>query len=1192
MKNILNKWFFVLFLQVVVSAFCLGQVKVDSTGFNLKTVNINIKHDNYSGFDVNGQIKVEEAFSHLASRFSSTAQNQLVVYDQILFRHDVYAGNVRDNIKKHVQYAKNASTYFIIVSAVWQDAQSVNDFGIYFNLPESEIPAFSYFDSTFIATTAIEFMYEAFAERGYSQSRIRESQAAALTKWEEFLFKEFIIKPIVDTVFFGENKDKNEFDYKSVTFSGKCMTPSQEIIYIPGENGETVLRQYTNCNYELKNKDVTVPMGALLAFKKDGHVYYACYIETPKLVFYGYCRRNENGGHTIKYIQPDIPSPSSVNYVETWLSLTEGVWQHYNAKIENYPYYNNQDTKGFLLSEIYFQELTPVGASETGPPCGKLPAYSTNIDISTLMNRPVIEEFKYKGVLSADINQDHGAPVVYDLTGRFRTDEWDDAAMSIVFAKYLNAGPDMVITEEPLSAAAIYKIRFAIPMRRDLIWIHLNNARNKFRYELIPRVSTSENSEAIERAEKQNKLVQEMMKHMADNGSMLNAYKVTSIFSSLMHLSFENIRIPPKYYDCSLEEYVLREVGFSEEEESEVNHCNVELHVPTLIQISGPNVDEKVLIADLRAKVAIASGMINAYEDALAGYADLATMIMMKQYFDNASTPEKLIILLGLLDELNKLAKTLSQTENIYEFIIGKPLEEVTPTEKYYYKGYILSTIGIMIAEELATGGFSSASRIKSLATALEVVSDNSRLISPVRAFWEVENARIIKNAAGDFEFYFGDTKMYTLAKSDKVLYHVGTNGVNVNDCQHIFIYKIGTDAENNAVYFFKVLDNGVVKYYTSAENVVLNKISITYNVIYTPTNMQNIITMLGRSIDNNLAKLLDPQIVDIINAPGNKWSKTEIEALFDDLINSANLPDGIGAKLDDLTPNQLESWRSLRQANVDVKIRRDYHSLTTVETYMSERIKTPLVVKSELIAAGGYRAWLIEHLVTYEKNGYKISRDNLKFARETHLEVVDGSVSANPNGTGGINGGHVEAVFREHIQTTPASSSNLPSEATIVVDGKEKKIKGRVVLCTDYPIGTASANSPYVNPIPIAGKDGWKIYEYRQISTHNATVLLKEPNLQGQLDWKLGGQNLNPGPNLLPYEGHVLRKTVYDPSIVSPIDVDRLGYELFLNAIDEPSKYLRGTKVTIPLNNTIAVEGYFTDQKVPNTWYYRKNNN
>lgn len=271
-------------------------------------------------------------------------------------------------------------------------------------------------------------------------------------------------------------------------------------------------------------------------------------------------------------------------------------------------------------------------------------------------------------------------------------------------------------------------------------------------------------------------------------------------------------------------------------------------------------------------------------------------------------------------------------------------------------------------------------------------------------------------------------------------------------------------------------------------------------------------------------SRLLNANIATKIKAldPAQK------QLFLQDLIDTK----GFGMDMLKFTEGHLDAYVAV--SKMPVAIRQEFFTLETVALHITERGKSPTVIAAELTASGTYDKWLADHLVTYKKNGFTVNKTMLDDAFNIHMDKVESVTSIKSNLAGGVSGGHKEAEFM-----TTVSDPSFSNGKRVVIHGT-----------------------------PQASLPGWEIIEYKTIAEKSGNIL----------DITNGVPKYNGDANGNPY---IAKKSVYS---VTPDEVKRLGYRIFKEGIDDPSK-ITGKKDKATIDKVSCI-GYYDQNNIIKTWY------
>lgn len=240
--------------------------------------------------------------------------------------------------------------------------------------------------------------------------------------------------------------------------------------------------------------------------------------------------------------------------------------------------------------------------------------------------------------------------------------------------------------------------------------------------------------------------------------------------------------------------------------------------------------------------------------------------------------------------------------------------------------------------------------------------------------------------------------------------------------------------------------------------------------------------------------------------------------------------------------PEDIKAWEAI--SDLDGPTRLDDFNIETVSRHISETNKTAGQIKSEIALSGNYVEWLVDHFVTYIKNGFKLDKESIFRVCDVHLEKVEGVEKATSKG---VIGGHNRTAFFGEVYD-PVSAPN--KRVTLYGPETETGVEG----ITEVQYMTyQSQNSP------------------------NEHLLVQPLTVNGS-----------------PPKSGLQIKTLYNPLIWPKEKVRRFGYLGFKKAIDTANDGGIGNNRSFQaLIDGVLVSGnYLEKEKTIATWYFLKPKN
>jgi hypothetical protein len=1148
-------------LAIVLLFSAVGAVVAQNPGdtlpVGLRVVSFEVNEDNYTGFDDGSERKLRNALKDLNDKLSPAAQSAFKAYDLGMYRVSG-GGNqkIKDDIAAYIDQAKLASTYYIICVKIWKTPQELNEFKLYFNLPEPQIPAFIAYDQGYIINQGLNYISNAYIEKGRNPQRVKEAQALGIRNFTEFLFK--LPEPeIFDCI-----------ECSTSTGGGGIARPGSTGEAYKGSQFET----YVTVSNEMIVLDVSQPaftvyfnycpdskfQGTIKNFRIGDKFYHAWgYPSTRKFVGFAEGVMNEELDRLVPvkstyYTRTTEPEPinSAINVVINKIvynntNIGEEYVFNYVVSIQSATLFNGGSTN---LSDVASWIAWPPSTEtliSSGPAynsCSNRPSNTTVVprsnwtDITNSMGTPgapetaypIDDEFDFNAVLPVKI---------YDYTGKFSNLKGTFSGTSL----HQFESVDFIITDDLTGSDIKNYIRYNLkPIHRNFLWIQIRYEQPlqgaeemMFDYELI--TASYLNEELSTQLKSQASYLILQLKY-----GLGGVFKNVGAFCGTASRVIRKAKIPRRYYDCTKEDYVYADWGD---------------------QPCMGNPITNLISNNFKHSTAMTAGMWNGIVDIGASGFDLVQIgsFMGRWTFDQTYKNE----IIADVEEFGEFFQNNRDTVlNPIARAIGKEWNTVMAegsTLRYYYCTYAFTLFGPKGIKGVLNTARSTITLAKSGMRAMKLllvtgVNSGKAAVNTLMKYGYIIEAdvtgvfRVVRNLEDTPNPIF----LKIEENSGKVLFYSDEGHFFPENVQIINSSKLlGSNNAELTLYELKKADGEILLFITASSEYLIQKLMTTFQI----TN--ELASSLIRKT-TNVGKLLNADFVANINA----LDGTKKLAFFTDLTTT-----GLGASLGDMIAIEVKVWEMLKNLNMPPSLTTDLFSLKLVSRHIADEGKTIQIVKNELIAAGTFDIWLVDHFVTYERHGFILSKASIDDAFDTHINVVESVAKAEGNQMGGISGGHNLDAYKTTLYD-PATNMYHP------VTNK----KAFVVEWDSNPLKNNSTN-------PASNVNGWFVKEYITIKRGQTSQLVKvDPSSP------INTIKDPTGADVFVYNGppHICKKTVYDPTIVTPLEVKQLGYRVFLEGLKDPTNNLKGRKVFTEIDG-LPVEGFFdATNKVPYTWYFK----
>jgi hypothetical protein len=535
-----------------VAAFGQGGVDTVPMELGLRMLNFELETDNFTGFDDGSEKKLRNAVRDLRDVLPIDSQSLFKGYDLGLYRFTgIDNAKIEADTKKFVADAAANSKFYIVLVKIWSKQQQLEDLRVYFNLPNN-LPLFYLTSEKQAQKMAAAFILDEYKARLKNPGQAKKAQASGILRFIEKM-DSFEGAEIIDT----SNSIQGNIVGVGIERSDSkiYVTPSGDYISIP----ENSIPTYKKCTGRLVNK------GVLISFN-IGSLNYNGWYNTETNIFLGYAPKNSVGHIDAEkiYVPEDCTGADRANF-----GYLEGdSLKQYTGKVSTAVPFDPLNLHPLNRTFVYSDTILVRSDNNlsTGCLCTLdlvLPLYEVKYlpsDVRFGTGTPDPSSTKI------DPNAVYGpAPFIIDYTGK--PSSFKTAILNILGSN--SCGLDILITNTTWVKASAQNLKYINTLRdlhpkfRSILWIHLDEELNEFRYEIILSQQISNTNQGADF----NKLFNDFIKKLKPNDPTTGIFGIIRVFLASVGTLQEVLRahrIPERIFDCSAVDYVLRDISFGE----------------------------------------------------------------------------------------------------------------------------------------------------------------------------------------------------------------------------------------------------------------------------------------------------------------------------------------------------------------------------------------------------------------------------------------------------------------------------------------------------------------------------------------------------------------------------------------------------------------------------------------------------